>query len=158
MLDTSFLNTLVNPDRDHPEAAKACYRVALQRSRPLYLSTIVVSEFQVGQAVDSLLLHNFFVLPFNFDDALQAGLLLRWLRSEGPDWQGQRGAIKDDLKLIAQADCNAIPFVLTADEQTLCRYARRLADAGQARVRAITLAAGFDLAWFNDGQDALPGS
>jgi predicted nucleic acid-binding protein len=158
LLDTSFLITLVNPDRDHHEVAKAYYREALQRGVPLVLSTIVLSEFQVGQTVDSLPLHNFIVLPFNYDHAVQAGLLFRWLRSEGPDWQGQRGAVKDDLKLIAQAECNAIPMVLTADEQTLCRYARRLADAGQARVLAITLAAGFDMAWFNDGQGALPGT
>ncbi len=158
LLDTSFLITLVNPERQHHEAATAYYREALQRNVPLHLSTIVISEFQVGQPIDSLPLHNFVVLPFNFDHAVQAGHFFRWLRGDGAQTQGQRGTVKDDLKLIAQADCEAIPFLLSADEQTLCRWARRLADAGQSRACPITLASGFDSAWFNGGQAGLPGT
>ena len=156
--DTSFLITLVNPDRDHHEAAKTYYREALARGAPMYLPTIVVSEFEVGQPASTLPLHNFIVLPFNFDHAVLAGSLFRWLKQEGPDWQGHRGAVKDDLKLIATAECEAIPFVLSADDQTLCSYVRRLGSSGQVRLRAITLSAGFDPAWFQGGQAPLPGT
>ncbi len=158
LLDTSFLITLVNPDRSHHEAAKSYYREALLRGVPMYLSTIVASEFQVGQPVHTLPLHQFIVLPFNFDHAVMAGKLYGALLQGGRDWDGQRGAVKDDVKLIAQAECGAIPFLLTADEQTLCRYARRLADAGQSQVRPVVISAGFDAAWFQGGQRSLPGA
>ena len=48
LLDTSFLITLVNPERDHHETAKRYYREGLLRGAPMYLSTIVASEFHVG--------------------------------------------------------------------------------------------------------------
>ena len=65
--------------------------------------------------------------------------------------------MKDDVKLLAQAACTAIPFVLTADEQTLSRYAHRMTDAGHTQVQAIVLSAGFDPSWFQDGQGSLLG-
>ena len=156
LLDTSFLITLVNPERGHHETAKRYYREALLRAAPLYLSTIVASEFQVGQPVQTLPLHHFVVLPFNFDHAMVAGELYRALAQAARDWDGQRGAVKDDVKLIAQAECSAIPFLLTADEQTLCKYARRLAEAGQTKVRPVVISAGFAAAWFQGGQSSLP--
>jgi len=158
LLDTSFLITLVNPDRAHHDDAKSYYRESLQRGMPLYLSTIVASEFQVGQPLSTLPLHNFIVLPFNYDHAVTAGSLFSELLRMGRDWDGQRGAVKDDVKLIAQAVCNSIPNVLTADEQTLCKYVRRLSDAGHARIAAVVLSAGFDTAWFSGGQRHLPGT
>jgi predicted nucleic acid-binding protein len=158
LLDTSFLITLVNPDRAHHETAKHNDREALQHAVPLYLSTMVTTEFQVGQPLNTLPLHQFIVLPFNFDHAVVAGNLYSALMQTVRDWEGQRGAVKDDVKLIAQADCSAIAFLLTADEQTLCRYARRLADAGHSQVRPVVLSASFDAAWFQGGQQSLPGS
>ena len=156
LLDTSFLITLVNPDRSRHETAKSYYREALLRAVPMYLSTIVAAEFQVGQPLQTLPLHQFIVLPFNFDHAVMAGNLLSALMQTARDWEGQRGAVKDDVKLIAQAECSAVPFVLTADEQTLCRYARRLADAGHSQVRPVVMSAEFDAAWFQGGQRSLP--
>ena len=87
-----------------------------------------------------------------------AGDLYSKLMQTGRDWVGQRGAVKDDVKLIAQAECSALAFLLTADEQTLCRYARRLSDAGQALVRPVVMSSGFEVAWFQDGQRSLPGT
>jgi predicted nucleic acid-binding protein len=156
LLDTSFLITLVNPERSHHETAKSYYREALLRAAPLYLSTIVASEFQVGQPLQTLPLHQFIVLPFNFDHAVMAGDFYNALVQIGRDWEGQRGAVKDDVKLLAQAECSAIPYLLTADEQTLCKYARRLSDAGHSNVRPVVMSTGFDVAWFQEGQRSLP--
>ena len=47
LLDTSFLITLVNPERDFHDTAKRYYRTALERGVPMYLSAIVASKFQV---------------------------------------------------------------------------------------------------------------
>ena len=157
LLDTSFLITLVNPERDFHDTAKRYYRTALERGVPMYLSAIVASEFQVRQPVASLPQHNFIVLPFNIDHAVTAGRLFAELLQSVRDWQGQRSVVKDDVKLIAQADCGEIPYLLTADEQTLCRYARRLAEAGQVRTRPVVLSQGFDAAWFEGGQGTLLG-
>jgi len=54
LLDTSFLITLANPARPQHETAKRYLRECIQRQIPLYLSTIVVSEFQVRQSINDL--------------------------------------------------------------------------------------------------------
>ena len=130
-------------------------REALRRGVPLYLSAVVASEFQVKQAVTDLPLRNFEVLPFNIDHAMQAGLLMRVLKRDVAD---DRGAVKDDVKLIAQAICESLTHVLTEDAQTLVKYVKRLNEAGQCDVKTLLLADGFDSAWFNDGQRGLPGT
>jgi len=153
LLDTSFLITLANPLRPHHAAAKFYYREALLRGVPLYLSAIVASEFQVRQSVTDLPLRNLEVLPFNMDHAMTAGLLLRELRRDATD---DRAAVKDDLKLIAQAVCESLTHVITEDEQTLCKYSRRLSDAGRCNLKPVLLADGPDAAWFENGQSRIP--
>ena len=122
---------------------------------PLYLSAIAASEFQVKQAVTDLPLRNFVILPFNIDHAMTAGLLMRGLQRDAGD---DRGAVKDDVKLIAQAVCESLTHILTEDAQTLVKFVRRLNEAGQCSIRTILLAEGFDAAWFNNGQRGLPGT
>ncbi len=155
LVDTSFLNSLADRHRKHHNAAVAYFREALRRDVPLYLSAIAASEFQVKQAVTDLPLRNFVVLPFNIDHAMTAGLLMRDLQRDAGD---DRSAVKDDIKLIAQAICESLTHILTEDAQTLVKYARRFNDAGQSSVKAILLAEGFDAAWFNNGQRGLPGT
>jgi predicted nucleic acid-binding protein len=155
LLDTSFLITLASAARPHHATAKSYFREALQRGVPLYLSAIVASEFQVGQAVTDLPLRNLEVLPFNIDHAMMAGLLLRDLRRDSSD---DRVAVKDDIKLIAQAVCESMTHVLTEDEQTLCKYVRRLAEAGRCSLKPVLLSDGFDAAWFENGQKRIPGA
>ena len=43
----------------------------------MFLSTVVISEYQVKQAINDLPLRNFIVLPFNVDHAMACGLLVR---------------------------------------------------------------------------------
>lgn len=155
LLDTSFLISLVDPTRKHHETAVSYLREALRQGVPLYLSAIAASEFQVKQAVTDLPLRNFEVLPFNIDHAMTAGLLMRHLQRDAGD---DRGAVKDDVKLIAQAVCQSITHILTEDGQTLVKYVRRFNDAGQCSLRTVLLAEGFDTAWFNNGQRGLPGT
>ena len=130
LVDTSFLITLADPTRKHHEAAKTYFRECLKANVPLYLSAIVASEFQVKQTVNDLPLRNFIVLPFNIDHAMTAGLLMRTVVRDAGD---ERNAVKDDVKLIAQAVCESITHVLTEDEKTLAKYIQRLADLGNAR-------------------------
>ncbi len=153
LVDTSFLISLADPARKHHSIAVNYLREALRCGLPMYLSAIVASEFQVKQAVTDLPLRNFEVLPFNIDHAMTAGLLMREFRREAGD---DRSAVKDDVKLIAQAICESLTHILTEDAQTLVKYVARLNDAGQCSIRTILLADGFDAAWFNNGQRGLP--
>ena len=155
LVDTSYLISLADPGRAHHHVAVSYLRETLRRGVPLYLSAIAASEFQVKQAVTDLPLRNFEVLPFNIDHAMQAGLLMRVLKRDVGD---DRGAVKDDVKLIAQAICESLTHVLTEDAQTLVKYVNRLNEAGQCDVKTILLADGFDTAWFNNGQRGLPGT
>ncbi len=155
LVDTSFLISLADPARANHVVAKHYYLDALGRGVPLYLSAIVASEFQVGQAVTDLPLRNFEVLPFNIDHAMTAGLLLRDFRRDAGD---DRVAVKDDVKLIAQAVCESLTHVLTEDERTLTKYVRRLNELGRCSLRCILLADGFDAAWFENGQGRIPGT
>ena len=65
LVDTSFLISLVKPAEANHGAAKSYYKGCLERQIPLYLSTIVISEFTVKQAVIDPGRRNYFVLPFN---------------------------------------------------------------------------------------------
>ena len=78
----------------------------------------VASEFQVKQAVTDLPLRNFVVLPFNFDHAMMAGLLMRGLQRDSGDG---RAIVKEDIKLIAQSTCESLTHILTEDAQTLVK-------------------------------------
>ena len=155
LVDTSYLIALADPNRPNHAAAVDYLREALGRGVPLYLSAIAASEFQVKQAVTDLPLRNFEVLPFNIDHALTAGLLMRELQRDPGD---DRGAVKDDVKLIAQAICHSLTHILTEDARTLAKYVRRFNDSGQCSLQTILLADGFDAAWFNNGQRGLPGT
>ena len=86
---------------------------------------------------------------------MTAGLLMRGLQRDAGD---DRGAVKDDIKLIAQAICQPLTHILTEDARTLVKYVRRLNEARQCSLQTILLAEGFDTAWFNNGQRGLPGT
>jgi hypothetical protein len=152
LLDTSFLISLSDPARPHHEVAMAYYRECTRRQVPMYLSTIVVSEFQVKQAINDLPLRNFVVLPFNVDHAMRCGLIIRQMpRDSGDD----RVRVKDDFKLLAQCDCESVSHLISEDASTLAKYLDRARDAGLATTKAVLLRDGFDTAWFENGQTRL---
>jgi len=152
VLDTGFLITLVDANRPCHEDAKAYYRHFLENSIPMYLPTIVVSEFSVKQPITDLPLHNFQVLPFNLFDAIRcAGLNMTTYRTQ--IGEGQRDAVKDDFKIIAHAEENDAAFLVTEDSNTMSRYCERLIHDGVIRIRVIELSMGFSLSRLNaDGQ------
>lgn len=152
LLDTSFLISFANPQRPHHAAAMQYFRECVRRQVPMVLSTIVISEFQVREAINDLPLRNFVVLPFNVDHAMRCGILMRqWPRDAGDD----RVRVKDDLKLIAQCDCEGISHLLTEDGSTLVKYLARTQAMAPPGTRAMLLKDGFDAAWFDNGQGSL---
>lgn len=152
LLDTSFLISLSDPARKHHPVAQQYFRACIDRRVPMFLSSIVISEYQVRQAINDLPLRNFIVLPFNIDHAMSCGLLVRAMpRDVGDD----RVRVKDDFKLIARCQCESISHVLTEDANTLVKYLGRLREDARLETRSVLLKDGFDAAWFENGQVRL---
>lgn len=152
LLDTSFLITLANPARQHHLAAQQYFRECVHRQIPMYLSAIVISEFQVKQTINDFPLRNLVVLPFNVDHAMRCGILIRQLTRDVAD---DRVRVKDDFKLIAQCDCESISHLLSEDESTLVKYLGRAQAPGRSGTSAVLLKSGFDASWFENGQYRL---
>ncbi len=149
LLDTSFLITLAGKNRPHHEAARRYWQHFIENQIPIFLSTIVVSEFCVKQEIDPQILRCCVVLPFNWDDAQQVAHL---------DWKAscpagvERDALKDDIKIIAQAARMDVEYVITDDSESFFRYCQAFKTAGKVSFKAIKLEDGFDRAFFNGGQ------
>lgn len=154
MLDTSFLITLVDDTRTHHVVARRYFEYALQQGVPLHVSTLVLAEFAIKQAVTDLPLNALLVVPFNIRHAAISGVFVGAIlpaRDVGDD----RTSVRADLQLIAQAHIEGVPYLLTEDRRTLSKYVDRARTAGICQCRAVVLADGFEAAWFNDGQGAL---
>ena len=152
LLDTSFLISLSDPTRAHHAAALQYYKECVHRQVPMYLSSIVISEFQVKQAINDLPLRNFVVLPFNVDHAMRCGLIIR---SMARDPEDDRVRVKDDFKLMAQCDCEGISHLISEDASTLAKYLDRSRESGSVQTQVVLLRDGFDAAWFENGQTRL---
>ena len=154
LLDTSFLISLVDGSRpNHPTAAQY-YRLMLEQQCPMVFSAIVAAEFAIGQPITDLPLKNFRPVPFNIPHAVEAARL--WNALGNRDGGDNRAVVRDDIKLLAQAAHESIPFILTEDASTLHKYCERLRNAGMLRVRAVKLVCGFDSsALREDGQRGL---
>jgi hypothetical protein len=160
VLDTSFLITLADAARDNHATARSYWKHFTENRIPMFLPTIVASEFCVKQPLPPEILKACVVLPFNWDDAMKTSKLeLPAIRKEGDT----RVSLKDDIKIIAQAIVKDAAYLITDDKNSFFRYAEHLNQSGQATFKPIRLAEGFDRAHFRpDGQrdfeDALMGS
>lgn len=146
LLDTSFLITLADKNRKHHETARRYWRHFLENQIPIFLSTIVVSEFCIKQDIPPAILRCCVVLPFNWDHAQKAAKL---------DWQRlrragiERDALKDDIKIIAQAAVVEAEFAVTDDTESFYRYCRAFKEAGEVNFKVLKLDDGFDRAFFD---------
>jgi hypothetical protein len=141
LLDTSFLISLVDSHRAHHAIAKDYYKYLLEQKIPLYFSAIVASEFSIKQPITDLELNKFIFLPFNIPHSVKAATL--WNLLDGRDSGDIRAVIKDDMKIIAQALCEKIPFILTDDAKTFYKYCQRLRTENNLTIKAIKLEDGF---------------
>jgi hypothetical protein len=154
LLDTSYLISLVNQKRPNHSVAHQYYRHMLDHQLPMFLSAIVASEIAIKEPITSLPLANFRVLPFNITHAVEAARI--WNALGMRDVSDSRAIVRDDVKLMGQAERESIPFILTEDASTLYKYCERLRAVGTLKLRAIKLADGFDDCAFRmDGQAGL---
>lgn len=151
LLDTSFLISLVDGNRPNHKVAAQYYRLLLEQQLPMYFSAIVAAEISIKQPITDLPLKNFRAIPFNIPHSIVSARI--WNALGKRDDGDNRAAIRDDVKLMAQAAHESIPFILTEDASTLYKYCERLRTSGDFNVRAIKLADGFDSCAFRlDGQ------
>ncbi len=156
VLDTGFLISLVDRSRRHHPAAKSYYKYFLEHHVVMLLPTVVVSEFSIVQPITDLPLRNFRVLPFNLPEAVKAAELNAHYYRQVMGNVGQRDAVKDDFKIIAQTLVQQARLLITEDESTLVRYSERLRADGKLQFRVVKLASGFDESQVNqDGQKGL---
>lgn len=71
------------------------------------------------------------------------------------DPEDDRVRVKDDFKLLAQCDCEAVSHLLCEDASTLAKYLDGARESGLATTRAVLLRDGFDATWFENGQARL---
>ena len=141
-LDTSFLISFADSGRANHAAAVDYFRHCLSQRIPMIISTVAAGEFEVGQPVSDLPLQNFRIQPYNLPHAIRAAAFLRNLRqSSEPPLEERRPVIINDLKILAQAEEEEIPIIMTEDRNTLWKIAARLGP--QCRVRGLLLAEGF---------------
>lgn len=140
LLDTSFLISLSDKNRPHHEIAKQYYQHMIEQNITMYLSSIAVSEFSIKQDIRDLPLKNFRILPFNFFDGIEAATISNLLGKIKND--DRREVAKDDLKLIAQALREKIPFVMTEDVRTFYKDCEKL-KVHDKNITAIPLKDGF---------------
>lgn len=159
-LDTSFLITFADPGRANHAVAVDYFRHCLAQRIPMWLSTIAAGEFEVKQQVSDLPLQNFRVQPYNLPHAIRAAALFRAIREESaPPIEERRPIIINDLKILAQAEEEGIPVILTEDRNTLSKLTDTLRRSGQVKVRVLLLAEGFTpgrLATPDQGELLLP--
>lgn len=141
LLDTSALISLVDKNRPNHSTAAQYYRLALEQRVPMFLSAIVVSEFSIKQPLADLPLKQFHTLPFNVPHAVRSAELWNRIKRDDKD---SRSVVRDDIKLLAQADKENIPIILTEDENTLHKYCARLRQQGVIQIRTVLLVDGFD--------------
>ena len=154
LLDTSFLISLNNDNRPNHGVAHQYYQYLLEQNIPIYFSAIVAAEFAIKESIKDLPLRNFRTLPFNIPDAIEAARI--WNLLGGQDSGDNRPVFRDDIKIIAQALRENIPFILTEDANTFYKYCERLRISHKLDIRAIKLVDGFDTSALRlDGQKNL---
>jgi hypothetical protein len=159
-LDTSFLISFADPARKHHAVAVDYFRHCLAKNIPMWFSTVAAGEFEVGQPVNDLPLQNFRIQPYNLPHAIRAAAFFRALRQASSiPAEDRRPVVLNDLKIIAQAEVEKIPIILTEDRNTLWRLADRLRAGGHAAVQVLLLAEGFTPSRLDDptqGELLLP--
>jgi hypothetical protein len=109
---------------------------------PMYFSAIAAAEFAIKQPITDLPLRNFRDLQFNIPHGVKTALLMNALGKR--DDNDNRVTVFNDIKLIAQATHEKIPFIITEDASSLFKYCERLRTSKVLEVRAIKLIDGFD--------------
>ncbi len=141
LLDSSFCIRLLKSDADFHQNAKDYFQYFLENGIEIYLSTIVVSEYAVGDNPDNLLsLNAFRLLEFDYNDAKIAGSFFSSLKGDEDLRESeQRKVIINDIKLFAQIHNRQIEAYITKDRKSLHKMIEPLERSHQLKFKFIDL-------------------
>ena len=142
-LDTSFLISFADPSRPNHYVAVEYFRHCVSEKIPMWISVIAAGEFHVGQRFADLPLQHFRLHPYNLQHAIKSAEFFKSLWSSDQGSEEPRKVIINDLKLLAQAEEEEIPIILSEDENTLSRLACRLNAVHISNVKVLLLSEGF---------------
>lgn len=121
LLDSSFCIRLMKSDDEFHKNVVDYFEYFIENKIEMYLSTIVVSEYAVGDNPDNLLaLNTFRLLEFDYSDAKFSGEFASTLRNLGrfSDF-GDRKVVINDVKLMAQVHNRKIDAYISKDRKSL---------------------------------------
>lgn len=141
LLDSSFCIRLLKADADFHQNTVDYFKYFLDNEVELYLSTIVVSEYAVGDNPDNLLsLNAFRLLEFDYEDAKTAGSFFAELKdNEDLRESEQRKVIINDIKLFAQIHNRQIDAYITKDRKSLSKMIEPLGKSHNLKFEFIDL-------------------
>lgn len=142
-VDTSYLISLADDSRPNHSTALDYFRNSVAGGHLLCLSTLVVSEFEVGQPASDLPLQHFHIIPFNFRHVVRSADYHKIIKGQPSLDVADRQVVRNDLKILAQADIEQCPIILTEDANTLTRWAVHLGKSNLCRVTSVLLKDGF---------------
>jgi len=141
LLDSSFCIRLLKSDADFHQNTVDYFEFFLENKVEMYLSTIVVSEYAVGDNPDNLLsLNAFRLLEFDYADAKFAGQFLATLRSLGKFGDfGERKVVINDIKLFSQIHNRDIDAYITKDRRSLTKIIEPLSNTYNLKFEFVDL-------------------
>lgn len=141
LLDSSFCIRLLKSDADYHQNAIDYFEFFLENDIEMYLSTIVVSEYAVGDNPDNLLsLNSFRLLEFDYADGKNAGQFLATLRSLGKFGEfGDRKVVINDIKLFSQIHNRNIDAFITKDKKSFAKIIEPLSKSQNLKFEFIDL-------------------
>lgn len=155
LVDTSFLITLFNRDRENHIKAKKYYIYFIQHEIDMYLSTIAISEYSQKASIEPILAtNNFIPLTFTVPDSIISGQFSEKLKDEKREPSEKRDVVKDDVKMLAQCANGEFDYLVTDDRSTMARWASKLHDNGDLKTQVIPITE-YDESVFNNGQTTL---
>lgn len=124
LLDNSFCIRLLKKDDPFHENALEYFKYFIENKIEMYLSTIVISEYAVGDDPDNLLaLKTFKLLEFDYSDAKIAGRFFSELKdNQELRANEQRSVIINDIKLFAQIKNRNIDAYITKDKKSKTKF------------------------------------
>ena len=123
--DTGFVIRLLDGTNELHDNALSYFKYFLENDCIIRMSTIAVAEFCVRDSIDHLPLRNILLSPYNANHAVKTGECARILfeaKAKGVLEVDARIVIQNDVKLLAQAQCDSASFYLTADTQSRRMY------------------------------------
>jgi hypothetical protein len=142
-VDTSYLISFADPERPNHSTAVDYFRHCVANGYLLCLSTLVVSEFEVGQPASDLPLQHFHIVPFNYRHAVRSADYHKVIKGLPAPDSSDRHVVRNDLKILAQADIEQCQVILTEDANTLTRWADLLGKSNLSGVSPLLLKEGF---------------